>query len=254
MYNNIIVENFDKIQIIKLNRPKSLNALSKDLLKELSDCLIEADNNKRVRCVILTGNNKSFSSGADMKEAPESDMPFWAEKKRLLSWKNIENFKKPIIAAVNGWALGGGLELALLCDFIIAGDKAKFGTPEIKVGAFAGDGGTQRVPRLIGKSRALYMQLTGEFINAEKAKVWGLVVDVFEEAILLTKTIDIAKIISKWSPKAAKMIKEEVKMNDLFPLNESLSLERKLLLWQSKDHDEGVKSFIEKRDPNYEDD
>ena len=254
MYNNIIVENFDKIQIIKLNRPKSLNALSKDLLKELSDCLIEADNNKRVRCVILTGNNKSFSSGADMKEAPESDMPFWAEKKRLLSWKNIENFKKPIIAAVNGWALGGGLELALLCDFIIAGDKAKFGTPEIKVGAYAGDGGTQRVPRLIGKSRALYMQLTGEFINAEKAKVWGLVVDVFEEAILLTKTIDIAKIISKWSPKAAKMIKDEIKMNDLFPLNESLSLERKLLLWQSKDHDEGVKSFIEKRDPNYEDD
>ena len=254
MYNNIIVENFDKIQIIKLNRPKSLNALSKDLLKELSDCLIEADNNKRVRCVILTGNNKSFSSGADMKEAPESDMPFWAEKKRLLSWKNIENFKKPIIAAVNGWALGGGLELALLCDFIIAGDKAKFGTPEIKVGAFAGDGGTQRVPRLIGKSRALYMQLTGEFINAEKAKAWGLVIDVFEETQLLAKTIDVAKIISKWSPKAAKMIKEEVKMNDLFPLNESLSLERKLLLWQSKDHEEGIKSFIEKRDPNYEDD
>ena len=254
MYNNIIVENVDKIQIIKLNRPKSLNALSKDLLKELSDCLIEADNNKKIRCVILTGNNKSFSSGADMKEAPESEMPFWAEKKRLLSWKKIENFKKPIIAAVNGWALGGGLELALLCDFIIAGDKAKFGTPEIKVGAFAGDGGTQRVPRLIGKSRALYMQLTGEFINADKANAWGLVVEVFEETKLLPKTIDVAKIISRWSPKAAKMIKEEIKMNDLFPLNESLSLERKLLLWQSKDHDEGIKSFIEKRDPNYEDD
>ena len=254
MYNNIIVENLDKIQIIKLNRPKSLNALSKDLLIELSDSLIEADNNKKVRCVILTGNNKSFSSGADMKEAPESDMPFWAEKKRLLSWKNIENFQKPIIAAVNGWALGGGLELALLCDFIIAGDKAKFGTPEITVGAFAGDGGTQRLPRLIGKSRALYMQLTGEFIDADKANDWGLVVDIFEEAQLLPKTIDVAKIISKWSPKAAKMIKEEVNMNDIFPLNESLSLERKLLLWQSKDHDEGINSFIEKRDPNYEDD
>ena len=254
MYNNIIVENVDKIQIIKLNRPKSLNALSKDLLIELSDCLIEADNNKNVRSVILTGNNKSFSSGADMKEAPESDMPFWAERKRLLSWKNIENFKKPIIAAVNGWALGGGLELALLCDFIIASDKAKFGTPEIKVGAFAGDGGTQRLPRLIGKSRALYMQLTGEFIDADKANEWGLVVDIFKEAQLLPKTIDVAKIISKWSPKAAKMIKEEVNMNDIFPLNESLSLERKLLLWQSKDHDEGINSFIEKRDPNYEDD
>ena len=253
MYNNIIVENLDKIQIIKLNRPKSLNALSKDLLIELSDCLIEADKNKNVRCLILTGNNKSFSSGADMKEAPESDMPFWAEKKRLLSWKNIENFKKPIIAAVNGWALGGGLELALLCDFIIAGDKAKFGTPEIKVGAFAGDGGTQRIPRLIGKNRALYMQLTGETINAELAKNWGLVIDVVDESELLSKTTDIAKIISKWSPQAAKMIKEEVKMNDIFPLNESLSLERKLLLWQSKDHDEGINSFIEKREPHYDD-
>ena len=254
MYNNIIIENIDKVQIIKLNRPKSLNALSKELIKELSDCLIKADNNKKIRCVILTGNNKSFSSGADMKEAPESDMPFWAEKKRLLSWKNIENFKKPIIAAVNGWALGGGLELALLCDFIIAGDKAKFGTPEVKVGAFAGDGGTQRIPRLIGKSRALYMQLTGETINVEKAKKWGLVIEVFDESNLLNKTIDIAKTISKWSPKAAKMIKDEIKMNDLFPLNESLSLERKLLLWQSKDHDEGVNSFIEKREPNYDDD
>jgi enoyl-CoA hydratase len=253
MYNNIIVENLDKIQIIKLNCPKSLNALSKNLLIELSDCLIEADNNKKVRCVILTGNNKSFSSGADMKEAPESDMPFWAEKKRLLSWKNIENFKKPIIAAVNGWALGGGLELALLCDFIIAGDKAKFGTPEIKVGAFAGDGGTQRIPRLIGKSRALYMQLTGEIISAELAKNWGLIIDVVDESELLLKTIDIAKTISSWSPQAAKMIKEEVKMNDIFPLNESLSLERKLLLWQSKDHDEGINSFIEKREPQYDD-
>ena len=254
MYNNIIIENIDKVQIIKLNRPKSLNALSKELIKELSDCLIKADNNKKIRCVILTGNNKSFSSGADMKEAPESDMPFWAEKKRLLSWKNIENFKKPIIAAVNGWALGGGLELALLCDFIIAGDKAKFGTPEIKVGAFAGDGGTQRIPRLIGKSRALYMQLTGENINAKKANEWGLVIDVIDESKLLSKTIDIAKTISKWSPKAAKMIKVEIRMNDLFPLNESLSLERKLLLWQTKDHDEGINSFIEKREPNYEDD
>ena len=254
MYNNIIIENIDKVQIIKLNRPKSLNALSKELIKELSDCLIKADNNKKIRCVILTGNNKSFSSGADMKEAPESDMPFWAEKKRLLSWKNIGNFKKPIIAAVNGWALGGGLELALLCDFIIAGDKAKFGTPEIKVGAFAGDGGTQRIPRLIGKSRALYMQLTGENINAKKANEWGLVIDVIDESKLLSKTIDIAKTISKWSPKAAKMIKDEIRMNDLFPLNESLSLERKLLLWQTKDHDEGINSFIEKREPNYEDD
>lgn len=254
MYQNLIVQNIDNVRIIKLNRPKSLNALNKDLLKELSEILSETEIDKTIRCVVLTGDNKAFSSGADMKEAPQSDLPFWAEKKRLLSWKKIENFKKPIIAAVNGWVLGGGLELALLCDFIIAGKNAKIGTPEIKVGAFAGDGGTQRIPRLIGKSRALYMQLTGETISAAQAKQWGLVVEIFEDLDLLSKTIDIAKTITKWSPKAAKMIKEEIKMNDTYPLNESLSLERKLLLWQSNDHDEGINSFIQKREPNYEDD
>ena len=254
MYKNIIIENINNVKIIKLNRPKCLNALSKDLLNELSDALSEAEIDKKIRCVVLTGNNKAFSSGADMKEAPESDLPFWAERKRLLSWKKIESFKKPIIAAVNGWVLGGGLELALLCDFITAGKNAKIGTPEIKVGAFAGDGGTQRIPRLIGKSRALFMQLTGETISVELAKQWGLVIEIYEDQDLLSKTIDIAKTISKWSPKAAKMIKEEIKMNDIYPMNESLSLERKLLLWQSNDHNEGINSFIEKREPNYEDD
>ena len=189
-----------------------------------------------------------------MKEAPESEMPFWAEKNRLLSWKKIESFRKPIIAAVNGWALGGGFELALMCDFIIAGQNAKFGSPEIKVGAFSGDGGTQRVPRLIGKSRAMYMQLTGNTIDAKTAKDWGIAIEVVNDAKVQDMTIKIAETISKWSPKAAKMIKEEIKMNDTLPLNESLSLERKLLLWQSSDHDEGIKSFIEKREPIYEDD
>lgn len=254
MYENILVKDVNKIRVIQLNRPKSLNALSKNLLKELADNLKEIEENKKIRCVVLTGNQKSFSSGADMKEAPESEMPFWAEKKRLLSWKKIENFKKPIIAAVNGWALGGGFELALMCDFIIAGENAKFGSPEIKVGAFSGDGGTQRVPRLIGKSRAMYMQLTGNTINSKTAKEWGIVIDIVDDTKVLDKTIKIAEMISKWSPKAAKMIKEEIKMNDIFPLNESLSLERKLLLWQSSDHYEGINSFIEKREPNYEDD
>ena len=253
MYKNLLVKDILKVRLIELNRPKSLNALNKELLKELAEILNETDKNKKIRCVVITGNEKSFSSGADMKEAPESEMPFWAEKNRLLSWKTIENFKKPMIAAVNGWALGGGFELALMCDFVLAGKSAKFGSPEIKVGAFSGDGGTQRVPRLIGKSRAMYMQLTGEAINSETAKDWGIAVKVIEETKLIDEALKIAEIISKWSPKAAKMIKEEIKMNDFFPLNESLSLERKLLLWQSSDHDEGINSFIEKRDPVYED-
>ena len=170
MYKNILVKDINKVRLIELNRPKSLNALSKDLLKELATVLKDTDNNKKIRCVVLTGNQKSFSSGADMKEAPESEMPFWAEKNRLLSWKTIENFKKPIIAAVNGWSLGGGFELAIMCDFIIAGKNAKFGSPEIKVGAFSGDGGTQRIPRIIGKTRAMFMQLTGETIDSKTAK------------------------------------------------------------------------------------
>ena len=254
MYKNILVKEINKVRVIELNRPKSLNALSKSLLSEIAANLSEAEENKKIRCVVLTGNQKSFSSGADMKEAPESEMPFWAEKNRLLSWKKIESFRKPIIAAVNGWALGGGFELALMCDFIIAGQNAKFGSPEIKVGAFSGDGGTQRVPRLIGKSRAMYMQLTGNTIDAKTAKDWGIAIEVVNDAKVQDTTIKIAETISKWSPKAAKMIKEEIKMNDILPLNESLSLERKLLLWQSSDHDEGIKSFIEKRDPVYEDD
>tara|TARA_X000000368_G_C22952262_1_gene677181 strand:+ start:101 stop:865 length:765 start_codon:yes stop_codon:yes gene_type:complete len=254
MYKNISVKEINKVRVIELNRPKSLNALSKSLLSEIAESLSEAEENKKIRCVILTGNQKSFSSGADMKEAPESEMPFWAEKNRLLSWKKIESFRKPIIAAVNGWALGGGFELALMCDFIIAGQNAKFGSPEIKVGAFSGDGGTQRVPRLIGKSRAMYMQLTGNTIDAKTAKDWGIAIEVVNDAKVQDTSIKIAETISKWSPKAAKMIKEEIKMNDVLPLNESLSLERKLLLWQSSDHDEGIKSFIEKREPIYEDD
>ena len=254
MYENISVKEINKIKVIEFNRPKSLNALSKNLLKELAESLDEAEKNKKIRCVVITGNQKSFSSGADMKEAPDSEMPFWAEKKRLLSWKKIESFKKPIIAAVNGWALGGGFELALMCDFVIAGQNAKFGSPEIKVGAFSGDGGTQRVPRLIGKSRAMYMQLTGNIIDSKTAKDWGIVIDIVDDAKVLDTSIEIAENISKWSPKAAKMIKEEIKMNDTMPLNESLSLERKLLLWQSNDHEEGINSFIEKRDPVYEDD
>ena len=255
MDKNLIIEEIDnRVQLIKLNSPQSLNALSKNLLYELSNSLTIAEKKKNIRCVVLTGNEKAFSSGADMKEAPESDMPFWAEKKRLSSWKNIEKFKKPIIASVTGWALGGGLELALLCDFIISGKNAKFGSPEIKVGAFSGDGGTQRVPRLIGKSRALYMQLTGNVIDAKTAKEWGFVVEVVEDHEATNRSIEIAKMIAKWSPKSAKMIKEEIKMSDQYPLNESLSLERKLLLWQSSDHDEGINSFLEKREPNYEDD
>ena len=150
---HIIVEQSQPyVMTIRLNRDKALNALSIALLVDVADAIREAEANDEIRCVVLTGNERAFSAGADIKEMPESGIPMFAERNRLLSWKAIDSFKKPLIAAVNGWALGGGCELATLCDIVIAGENAKFGTPEVKIAAFAGDGGTQRIPRIIGRT------------------------------------------------------------------------------------------------------
>lgn len=241
----------EHVALVRLNRPEAMNALSKALLIELADFLSGAEKNEDVRCVVLTGNDRAFSAGADIKEMPEGGIPMWGEKDRLLSWKTVEHFGKPLIAAVNGWALGGGCELVTLCDFAIAGESARFGNPEVKIAAFAGDGGTQRVPRLIGKSRAMYMQLTGNPVDAATACAWGLVVEVTPDDQTVPRSLEIAQTIAKWSPVATRMIKEEIRMNDSNPLNESLSLERKLLLWQTEDHDEGIAAFVEKREPKF---
>lgn len=239
------------VLLIRLNRPEARNALSKALLGELAQVLTEAEADEGVRCVVLTGDERAFSAGADIKEMPDSEMPIWGEKGRLLSWKTIERFKKPLVAAVNGWALGGGCELVTLCDIAIAGDNAQFGSPEVKIAAFAGDGGTQRIPRLVGRTRAMYMHLTGNPIDSETACKWGLVVEVTATDRTVARAIEIAETIAKWSPIATRMIKEEVAMNDRMPLDESLSLERKLLLWQTEDHDEGIAAFVDKREPNF---
>ena len=249
---HIIVEQSQPyVMTIRLNRDKALNALSIALLVDVADAIREAEANDEIRCVVLTGNERAFSAGADIKEMPESGIPMFAERNRLLSWKAIDSFKKPLIAAVNGWALGGGCELATLCDIVIAGENAKFGTPEVKIAAFAGDGGTQRIPRIIGRTRAMYMQLTGEPIDANTACAWGLAVEVTPVEKTVERAIEIAATIAQWSPIATQMIKEEIRMNDKMPLDESLSLERKLLLWQTEDHDEGIAAFVEKRDPHF---
>ena len=249
---HIIVEQSQPyVMTIRLNRDKALNALSIALLVDVADAIREAEANDEIRCVVLTGNERAFSAGADIKEMPESGIPMFAERNRLLSWKAIDSFKKPLIAAVNGWALGGGCELATLCDIVIAGENAKFGTPEVKIAAFAGDGGTQRIPRIIGRTRAMYMQLTGEPIDADTACAWGLAVEVTPVEKTVDRAIEIAATIAQWSPIATQMIKEEIRMNDKMPLDESLSLERKLLLWQTEDHDEGIAAFVEKRDPHF---
>ena len=241
----------ERVLQITLNRPGARNALSKKLLAEVADVLNVAGDDDEIRCIVLTGNDDAFSAGADIKEMPEDGIPMFADADRLTAWKTIEQFCKPIVAAVNGYALGGGCELALLCDIVICGENAEFGTPEIKISAFPGDGGTQRLPRLIGKARAMYMILTGDRIGAELACQWGLVSEVLPQGETVTRALEIAQTIAEYSPIALEMAKADVLMSFSKPLDESLSLERQMLLWQTEDHDEGIAAFIEKRKPRY---
>ena len=251
MKNIIVSRPQSGVMLITLNRPKALNALNKALLVEVATTLKDAENDAEIRSVVLTGNERAFSAGADIKEMPESGMPMWAESKRLKSWKTIERFPKPVIAAVTGWALGGGCELTMLCDIVIAGENARFGTPEVKIAAFSGDGGTQRLPRAVGKTRAMLMALTGEPIDARTACDWGLAAEVVPTDRTLDRALEIAGKIAEMSPIAAQMIKAAILMTFEKPLDEGLSLERKLLLWQTEDHDEGIAAFVEKRKPEF---
>ena len=251
MENIIVSRPRPRVMLVTLDRPKALNALSKALLIELAAALDEAQADEAVRCVVLTGSERAFSSGADIKEMPEGGIPMWAEAKRLKSWKTVERFAKPLIAAVNGYALGGGCELMLLCDIVVAGENARFGTPEINIAAFPGDGGTQRLPRTLGKARAMMMVLTGEPIDARTALDWGLAVEVVPTSRTVGRALEIAENIAEKSPIALQMAKAEVLSAFQMPLDESLSLERQLLLWQTEDHDEGIAAFVEKRKPDF---
>ena len=250
--SELIVERpAEHVLLLRLNRPARLNALSKPLLRTLGAALVEAERDDQVRVVVLTGDDRAFSAGADLKEMETSDLPSFAEIGRLTAWKTVERFSKPMVSAVNGYAYGGGLELALLTDIVVAGENARFATPEIKVGMFPGDGGTQRLPRSIGKARAMQMILSGEPIDARTALAWGLVSEVFPTAETVSRAVALAALVARHSPLAARMAKEEVKMAFEKPLDESLSLERKMLLFQSEDRREGVRAFVEKRAPRW---
>ncbi len=237
------------VTLVRLNRPAARNALSRPLLRALAAALDAAAADADVRAVVITGDERAFSAGADIKEMPDGGIPMWGQADRLRAWKTIERFPKPLIAAVDGFALGGGCELTTLCDIVIAGEGAKFGTPEIKIGAFPGDGGTQRIPRAVGKSRAMWMMMTGALVDAATACAWGLALEVVADDRTVDRAVEIASEIARMSPIAVAMIKEEVLMTYQKPLDESLSLERKLLLWQTEDHDEGIAAFVEKRQP-----
>jgi enoyl-CoA hydratase len=255
-YETILVEIDHHVALIRLNRPEALNALNSRLLTELAEALKAADRNEKVRCIVLTGSEKAFAAGADISEmAPKSfvDMfetdHFTAETEALLS------VRKPIIAAVSGYALGGGCELAMMCDFIIASDTAKFGQPEINLGVVAGIGGTQRLTRFVGKSKAMDMHLTGRFMDAEEAERSGLVSRVVPAKKLLEEAMSAAQKIAAKSQVAVKAVKEAVNRSYETTLREGVLYERRLFhaMFASEDQKEGMSAFLEKREAQFRD-
>ena len=243
----------DHIALVSLNRPKVLNALSTDLMRELIDCLFALDDNPQVRVIILTGNDRAFAAGADIAQMVEATPIDQINDNRFRSWQQLAQITKPIIAAVNGYALGGGCELAMHCDLIIAGDSARFGQPEIKIGTTPGAGGTQRLTRAIGKSKAMMLAMTGDMITAEQADDWGLVAKVVPSTTLLQETYEVAKNIANKAPVAIKLIKESVNKAYEMSLSDGVDFERRnfYLTFSSADQKEGMRAFLEKREPEY---
>jgi len=255
-YETIIVEIEDHVALVRLNRPEALNALNAQLLGELTKALKAADKNEKVRCIVITGSEKAFAAGADITEMADktfvdvflSDL-FGADARAAMA------IRKPIIAAVSGYALGGGCELAMMCDFIIASDTAKFGQPEINLGVIAGIGGTQRLTRAVGKSKSMEMHLTGRFMDAEEAERSGLVSRIVPARKLIEEAMAAAGKIAEKSMLATMAAKEAVNRSYETTLSEGLLFERRLFqsLFATEDQKEGMNAFLEKREPQFRD-
>jgi enoyl-CoA hydratase len=254
-YETILVETRGKVGLITLNRPKALNALNSHLLGEVNQALdgFEADPN--VGCIVITGSEKAFAAGADIKEMSSLSYPQTYMDDFFIGWDRVAGRRKPMIAAVAGFALGGGCEFAMMCDFIIAADTAKFGQPEIKLGVMPGMGGTQRLTRLIGKAKAMEMCLTGRMMGAEEAERSGLVARVVPAADLLNEAFKTAETIASMSLPIAMMTKETVNRADEISLAEGIRFERRLFhaMFATADQKEGMAAFVEKRAPQFKD-
>ncbi|KAL2916836.1 Fatty acid oxidation complex subunit alpha [Polyrhizophydium stewartii] len=252
-YENIKTERDGRVAIVTLNRPKALNALNAALMKELNEALREFDADNEVGAIVLTGSEKAFAAGADIKEMKDNNFVQNFKNNFLGGWADITTIRKPIIAAVNGFALGGGCEVAMMCDIIYAGDKAKFGQPEIKLGTIPGAGGTQRLTQAVGKAKAMDLVLTGNMISAEEALQSGLVAKVFPADQLVAEAVKSAKTIASYSLPIVMMAKEAVNKSFELTLSEGLHLERRFFQasFGTKDQKEGMAAFSEKRAPNF---
>jgi enoyl-CoA hydratase len=255
-YKTIIVDTEDHVTTIRLNRPDAMNALNAELLGELAGAVREASENDKVRCIVLTGSEKAFAAGADISEMAERTfVEVFTSDLFAAEIETIQNCRKPIIAAVAGYALGGGCELAMICDFIIAADTAKFGQPEINLGVVAGIGGTQRLTRAVGKAKSMEMHLTGRFMDAAEAERAGLVSRVVPAKKLMEEALAAAQKISEKSTLTVMAVKEAVNRSQETTLREGLLFERRVFhaLFASEDQKEGMAAFLEKREPQFRD-
>ena len=252
-YQNILVEARGRIGLVTLNRPQALNALNEALIAELNDALAGFESNPEIGCTVITGSEKAFAAGADVKEMAEKTYVESYLGKFLDGWTRISETRKPVIAAVSGFCLGGGLELAMMCDFIIASETARFALPEITLGIMPGAGGTQRLPRFIGKAKAMDLILTGRMMDAAEAERSGLVARVVPPEKLLEEALAAATRIASYSQPIVMMAKETVNRAQETSLAEGARFERRVFLamFATEDQKEGMKAFIEKRKPDF---
>jgi enoyl-CoA hydratase len=253
-YENILVETRGKVGLITLNRPKALNALSPDLMRELGQALTNFDSDDGIGAIVITGSEKAFAAGADIKAMKDwGYMDVYKADYITAEWETINRIRKPVIAAVAGYALGGGCELAMMCDFILAADTAKFGQPEINLGVLPGAGGTQRLPRFVGKSKAMEMVLTARMMDAAEAERCGLVSRVLPPDRLLEEAIKTAEKICELSLPVIMLAKESVNRAFETTLSEGVRFERRLFhsCFAIEDQKEGMSAFVEKRKPAF---
>ncbi len=254
MYETIITQTRDRVGLIQLNRPKQMNALNDLLMDELGAALLAFDADPAIGTIVLTGNDKAFAAGADIAAMKDYDfMDVYGSEYLTRNWETLRRIRKPVIAAVCGFALGGGCEVAMMCDIVIAADNARFGQPEIKIGIIPGAGGTQRLPRTVGKARAMDWLLTGRTFSAEEAERAGLVSRIVPLAQTLETALAVAAEIAAMPLQATMALKESVNRAYESPLSEGLLFERRMshALFATQDQKEGMSAFLEKRKPQF---
>jgi enoyl-CoA hydratase len=252
-YDTLIIESHGCVRLVRLNRPQTLNALNEALIGELNEALGQHEADPEVGCTVITGSDKAFAAGADVKEMAGKDYVGAYLSRFLDGWTRLADTRKPVIAAVSGFCLGGGLELAMMCDFIIASNTARFALPEITLGIMPGAGGTQRLPRFIGKAKAMDMILTGRMMDAAEAERCGLVSRIVAPERLIDEALAAATKIAAYSQPILMMAKETVNRAQETSLSEGARFERRLFLsmFATEDQKEGMTAFIEKRPPQF---